>query len=221
MTYCHHTISGTAIDLPVGKVVCVGLNYQDHIKEMASTVTNDAVLFMKPMTAICALQPAIKLPKSSSECHNETEIAVLIKEKLSSADETEVMYAVWGIGLGLDLTLRDVQQALKKLGRPWELAKSFDNSCPLSGFIPLENIANVNDLTFSLAVNGELRQQGHSQLMIRAIAPLLSLISQHFTLMPGDVVMTGTPAGVAALYAGDTLVLTLNEHSFTTQVASL
>ncbi|NMP33475.1 fumarylacetoacetate hydrolase family protein [Thalassotalea sp. M1531] len=212
--YQHIDINGHAIELPVGKVVCVGQNYHDHIKEMNSIVNGEAVLFMKPNTAICSLLSPVVIPSGQGECHNEAEIAVLINKPLKAASPQQAIAAIWGVGIGLDLTLRDVQRAMKELGRPWEVAKSFDLSAPVSPFIPLNKVSDLSKIEFSLTVNDVLRQQGQSALMIRSIAELVSIISKHFTLLPGDIVFTGTPKGVAPLFAGDKLSLTLENHQF-------
>lgn len=211
MMYQHLDWHGQPIGLPVGKVVCIGQNYQDHIAEMNSKTAPDALFFHKPSTALVPLQPGFAIPQGRGAVHNETEIAVLIGKPLSGACEQDVAAAIWGYGLGLDLTLRDVQAELKKLGRPWELAKSFDGACPLSGFVPAAQVQQPQQLQFSLTVNGSVRQQGDACLMIRSINRMLSEMSQWFSLMPGDVVLTGTPAGVGPLQAGDQLVLTLND----------
>lgn len=136
-------------------------------------------------------------------------MAVLIAKPLKNASFTEVNEAIWGYGLALDLTLREVQAKLKQLGRPWEIAKGFDGACPMSPLIPKAQVQHPQQLDFSLQVNSELRQQGNSANMIRGITQLISEMSQHFTLLPGDLVLTGTPAGVGPLQAGDTLTLTL------------
>lgn len=218
MSYSHTFVSGEQVDLPVGKVFCVGQNYQDHIKEMGSVTNEQAVIFMKPNTAICTLTQPLVIPKERGECHNEVELSVLIDRPLKNATAQQAMQAICGIGIGLDLTLRDVQKELKRLGRPWERAKSFDASSPLSRFVPTAEFSDIQDLSFSLEVNNTLRQQGNSQYMVRDIVPLICEISEDFTLLPGDVVLTGTPAGVAPLIAGDSLLLTLETHQFETQV---
>ncbi|REL36061.1 fumarylacetoacetate hydrolase family protein [Thalassotalea euphylliae] len=221
--YQHKDVNGAAIDLPIGKVVCVGQNYLDHIQEMNSIANEEAVLFLKPNTALCALAEPLVIPKERGECHNEVEVTILIKETLSNASVEEIDAAIWGCGIGLDLTLRDVQKELKRLGRPWERSKSFDLSAPMSPFIPLEEIKalghDLANITFDLSVNNELRQQGNTELMMRSIRDLLVIISREFTLLPGDVVMTGTPKGVAPLVSGDQLELTLFSHQFSAQVA--
>jgi 2-keto-4-pentenoate hydratase/2-oxohepta-3-ene-1,7-dioic acid hydratase in catechol pathway len=207
--YQHQDWQGQAIALPVGKVVCIGQNYQDHIQEMNSKTAPQALFFIKPTTALRPLAPSFVIPDQHGAVHNETEIAVLIQQPLTKATEAEVMAAIWGYSLALDLTLRDVQAELKKLGRPWDIAKGFDGACPTGGFVPAALVALPQQLQFSLKVNNELRQQGDARLMIRSISQMLVEMSQWFTLLPGDIVLTGTPAGVGPLQHQDQLQLTL------------
>ncbi|WP_337840608.1 fumarylacetoacetate hydrolase family protein [Rheinheimera sp.] len=211
MNYQHLDQHGRPIALPVGKVLCIGQNYQDHIAEMNSKTAPEALFFIKPSTALCHLQQPLLLPQGQGEVHNETELAVLIQSPLSKASEDETLSAVWGYGLALDLTLRDVQKRLKELGRPWEIAKGFDRACPVSGFVAADQIADPQQLEFSLQVNGQPRQAGHTGMMIRSVARILAELSQHFTLLPGDLVLTGTPAGVGPLLPGDHLRIELND----------
>ena len=212
MTYRHIDMQGNVIPLPVSKVVCIGRNYLDHIQEMNATVSEAPLLFMKPAAAICHMHEPIAVPTDKGECHNELEVSVLLKSSLKNASVDEVKSAIWGIGLGLDLTLREVQAALKKQGQPWERAKSFDNSAPLSGFVPIETVENLEDLHFTLTINGEVRQQGHTELMLHKIIPLIAHMSSIFTLDSGDVILTGTPKGVGELCPGDTVVASLDTH---------
>lgn len=205
MTYLHRDHRGENIALPTGKVVCVGRNYLQHVAELHNQVPDKPLLFMKPSTSLVALEMGVAVPRGLGECHNETEIALLIGQRLSADSDYPVEQAIWGYGLGLDLTLRQVQDELKKQGHPWERAKAFDGSCPISPFVPAELIAQPDALEFSLEVNGEMRQQGNSADMLFSIKRLLADIAQVFTLLPGDIVLTGTPKGVAALHAGDQL----------------
>lgn len=209
MTYQHLDINGNNITLPVGKVVCIGQNYQDHIAEMQSKTAPEALFFIKPATALCSLTPGFTIPSGKGAVHNETELAVLIGKTLKNASIAEVADAIWGYSLALDLTLREVQAELKKLGRPWEIAKGFDGACPVAAFVEKSRISNAQQLAFTLQVNGETRQQGNTVSMIRGINQLISEMSRHFTLQPGDIVLTGTPAGVGPLHSGDTLQLQL------------
>ncbi|MDU0354609.1 fumarylacetoacetate hydrolase family protein [Paraglaciecola aquimarina] len=217
--YNHQNCDGKKIHLDVGKVVCVGRNYMLHIQELNNEVPEQPLLFMKPSTALCSVLEPVSIPDHLGECHNELEVAVLINKRLTEATPEDVAASLWGVGLGLDLTLRDVQAKLKSKGQPWERAKAFDGSCPMSGFIPLSDINELNNLQFSLQVNGELRQQGNSADMMLPIVELIVEISQSFTLMPGDIVMTGTPKGVGPLKKGESLELTLeNGFSVSTKI---
>ena len=209
--YEHVEFQGNPIALPIGKVACIGRNYLDHIEEMKSVVSESPLLFLKPKTALCDLAKPLVIPANQGECHNELEVAVLLKHALCKATEDEVLAAIWGIGLGLDLTLRDVQRELKAQGQPWERAKSFDLSSPVSGFVPIDSITDLQDLHFTLSINGEVRQSGHTAMMLHKIVPLIAHMSQTFTLDAGDVVLTGTPKGVGPLLAGDTIEATLHD----------
>lgn len=219
MAYQHRYLDGSPLDLPVGKVVCIGRNYLDHIRELNNAVPETPILFMKPATALVGLDEPIRLPSGRGECHHEVELAVLVGQELRDADIATVRRAVAGYGIALDLTLRDLQNALKKQGHPWETAKAFDGSCPLSPFFQPEALADPQATDLMLRVNGEPRQQGNTRLMMIGIFELMAYISTHFTLQPGDVVLTGTPAGVGPLRSGDRLVLSLAGHEFAARVA--
>lgn len=214
----HFFIDNLSAPLPAGKVVCVGRNYLDHVRELNNPVPEQPVLFMKPMTALVPLDKPIILPDYAHNCQHEIEIALLIGEKFSKGDANAARRAVVGCGIALDLTLRDIQSQLKSNGHPWERAKAFDNSCPISPFIPKEHFADLQNIHFRLEVNGEIRQQGHSQEMITPIEKLIVHIAQYFTLLPGDVVLSGTPAGVAQLETRDQLLLVIDKYQFRTCV---
>lgn len=219
MTYQHQWQDGTPVNLPVGKVVCVGRNYAAHAKELGNAVPDAPILFLKPATALVPLEPDFAIPSGRGSCHHETEISLLIGSTLTGhVSEVEARAAIAGMTLGLDLTLRDVQNQLKELGHPWEVAKAFDGAAPMGTFAPLPAATDLADLSFTLTINGDVRQQGHSADMITGIVALLQFIATIFTLQPGDVVMTGTPEGVAALSAGDELVLTSGGQSWATRV---
>ena len=181
--YQHRDVTGNTINLPVGKIVCVGRNYVDHIHELDNPMPDEPVLFIKPSTcAIDFAQPAI-LPQGQGECHNEVELAVLLNKPLKNATKQQAMESIWGVGIGLDLTLRDVQTKMKTQGLPWERAKAFDNACPLTGFVPMDNVESLDALQFELKVNEQLRQSGHCQHMIWKTLDLLVEISQPFHLV--------------------------------------
>lgn len=215
MKYAHQWLIDNEIHAATsvhpGKVVCVGRNYAEHAAELGNEVPKEPLFFIKPATAMVPFAPNIQIPTQWGSCHHELEIALLITQPLTRCqDASAALAAIGGIGLGLDLTLRDVQSQLKAQGHPWERAKAFDGSCPLTPFVPVADVApNWEALGLTLHNNGELRQQGTSAQMLFPIAELLNAMSQLFSLMPGDVVMTGTPAGVGSLQVGDQLEATL------------
>ena len=203
MSYQHKWLSGKTVDLPVGKVVCVGLNYANHVAEMNSQLQEQPLLFMKPATAVVDMSERFAIPEGLGDVHHELEIAILIGETLTNVNQQQVQQAIVGVGLALDLTLRDVQKQLKNQGQPWERSKAFDGSCPLSGFVSVDKIGDLQNIDIELVVNDETRQAGNSSHMLFPILPLIENISQSFTLQPGDVVLTGTPEGVSPLVSGD------------------
>lgn len=193
------------------KIVCVGRSYADHAKELGNAVPDRPVLFIKPPSALTALDAGIEWNSDWGNCHYECELSLRIDRTLSKEnDPAKVLQAIGAVTLGLDLTLRDLQDDLKKKGQPWERAKAFDGSCVLADWVPVGDvIADWKAVHYTLEINDELRQKGDTALLIFDIATLLADISQVFTLEAGDVVMTGTPAGVAALQSDDQLKMTL------------
>ncbi len=211
MHYQHTNIDGGTIELPIGKVVCVGRNYAEHARELNNPVPSQPLLFIKPSTSLADLRQPIRLSGRSDSVHYETELAILIGQPLTQASQQQAEAAIAGVGLGLDLTLRELQSQLKQKGHPWEIAKAFDASCPMSPFSPYTAVTDINDCRLQLEVDGELRQHGSSAEMLTPILSLIAYCSQHFTLLPGDIVMTGTPAGVGVLQAGMELTLRLDQ----------
>ncbi len=210
MSYQHQYVDGTRIHFPVGKLVCVGRNYAEHAKELNNPVPSEPLLFIKPASAAVPLQGGFAIPQERGAVHYETEIAVLIGKPLSrKPSDEEILDALSGFGVALDLTLRDVQNRLKEKGHPWEVAKAFDGACPLSPFVPADAVADLADIGVRLTLNGEVRQDGNSRDMLTPILELIRYISGHFSLQPGDVVLTGTPAGVGPLAHGDQLSVEL------------
>ena len=209
MDYQHQFLEGQA-HLPVGKVVCIGRNYAEHAKELNNPVPDEPLLFIKPSTAITSLSQPIVLPQGRGGLHYETELAILMGERLTNASETDAIKAVAGVGLALDLTLRDLQSSLKAKGLPWEKAKAFDGSCSLSAFVAPAGL-DLTQLQLTLRINDQIRQQGDTAQMLLPVTALLAYISEWFTLLPGDVVLTGTPAGVGQLHAGDRLQVQLGQ----------
>jgi len=199
------TVSIPAIDNEyiVGKILCIGRNYVDHIKELGNEAPSAPIIFMKPSTAIISSGESVVIPAYSSDCHYEAELAVLIGAEGKDIAEADALAHVAGYGVAIDMTLRDVQDNLKKKGLPWEIAKGFDTSCPLSDFVPADKVADPQNLTICLALNGEQRQNGSTGLMINSVARIISYLSGIFTLEEGDMILTGTPAGVGRVVAGD------------------
>lgn len=211
--YQHHWKDGTPVHLPLGKIVCVGRNYAEHARELNNPVPDEPLLFIKPATSAVHLTRPIILPRNKGAVHYETELAVLIGRPLTNASDSDAAAAILGYGLALDLTLRDLQSELKAKGHPWERAKCFDGACPLSPFVPAERLPRGHQ-TFTLDIDHKRRQTGNTRDMLNQVVPLIAHMSCHFTLLPGDVILTGTPSGVGPLEAGQTLSLELEQALF-------
>lgn len=214
MIYQHHYLDGTRIHFPLGKVVCVGRNYAEHAKELNNPVPTEPLLFIKPGSCVVPLDESFSIPEGRGAVHYEAEIAVLIGKPLSKKpDAEEVLDAISGFAPALDLTLRELQDQLKAKSYPWEVAKSFDGACVLAPFVPGDALPDLTDIGIRLTLNGEVRQDGNSRDMLNPILPLIQHICGHFSLQPGDVILTGTPVGVGPLQSGDRLQLELVGHS--------
>lgn len=200
------TLAESGSEYPIGKILCIGRNYAEHIKELGNEPPDAPVIFMKPATSVIGDGGTIVIPPYSKDCHHEAELAVLIGTAGKDIPAGRALEHVAGYGVAIDLTLRDVQAELKKKGLPWDIAKGFDTACPLSAFAPAERVADPQDLRILLTVNGETRQDGSTSLMIHTVSQIISYLSGIFTLEPGDVILTGTPAGVSAISPGDELV---------------
>lgn len=199
-------IKGQQQVMTVGKIICIGRNYAEHIKELGNVAPDSPVLFMKPASCIVPDGGTVIIPGYSEECHHEVELAVLIGKQIKNVQPADALQYAAGYGVAIDLTLRDVQNQLKRKGHPWEMAKAFDTSCPLSDFVPAEMVTDTRNLPLKLSVNGELRQNGNSSDMMRSVADIIAIMSHYFTLEQGDILLTGTPAGVGALHRGDQIV---------------
>lgn len=194
-----------------GKIIGLGRNYLDHIRELGNAVPDRAVIFCKPQSSLLEDGGTIILPEFAHECHHELELAVLIGKNGKKISAENALAHVAGYAVALDLTLRDLQTQLKEKGLPWDIAKGFDTSCPLSDFVPAAQVTNPNNLGLQLKVNGEIRQLGNTAQMMRSIEQIIAEISIYFTLEPGDIILTGTPAGVAKLNSGDILEGTIEQ----------
>ena len=192
MLYQHRFSDDRPCELPNGKIVCVGRNYAEHARELNNPIPKQPLLFIKPSTALAALDQPLAIPRDRGECHHELELALLIGQPLSEARAEETLAAIAGYGLALDLTLRELQSQLKEKGQPWERAKAFDGACPVSAFVPAAAVGDWKALRLQLQRNGALQQDGQCRDMLFPIEALLADISQSFTLLPSDIVLTGT-----------------------------
>lgn len=187
------------------KIICVGRNYVDHIKELSNDRPTDPVIFIKPDTALLDSSQAFYYPAFSNDVHYELELVFRIG-KVGKNIESKFAYKyIESIGLGIDFTARDVQSRLKDKGLPWEKAKAFNGSAFVSAFRPIQESDFNSNIEFELQKNGVRVQQGNSNLMIWNISELIEDISKYFTLKTGDYVFTGTPAGVGPVAIGDVL----------------
>lgn len=187
------------------KIICIGRNYADHAKEMNSALPEKPMFFMKPDTAILLKKMPFYIPEFTKDLHYECELVVKIN-RVGKCIQKEFAHKYYGeIGLGIDFTARDLQQKCKEKGHPWEMAKAFDNSAVVSQkFIPKEQL-NMDNQEFRLEQNGAVVQSGNSSNMIFNIDTLIAYVSQFMTLKIGDLIFTGTPAGVGPVSRGDVL----------------
>jgi 2-keto-4-pentenoate hydratase/2-oxohepta-3-ene-1,7-dioic acid hydratase in catechol pathway len=201
------TIRKTGERLPVSKILCVGANYADHIAEMnpGKIVVKPAepVIFMKPPSAIVHNGGSILVPRASNEVHHEVELVVVIGQEGKFLTQDRALDHVLGFAVGVDLTLRDLQAAAKQAGRPWTIAKGFDTSALISDAVLTEETPGPNSFELKLSVNGIVRQRGTTAGMLFGIAEILVYLSSFFTLLRGDLIFTGTPAGAGPLKEGD------------------
>jgi 2-keto-4-pentenoate hydratase/2-oxohepta-3-ene-1,7-dioic acid hydratase in catechol pathway len=186
-----------------GKIVCVGQNYREHIREMRSDEPAEPVLFLKPSTSLISDGEAILVPEGIGMVHHEVELALIIGKGGKDIAERDALSHVSHVAVFNDITARDVQTAARKAGLPWALAKGMDTFAPLGELVPLDQAPDIHSLDLELRVNGELRQKGNTAQMIFQPERLISYISRFMTLEPGDVIATGTPSGVGPLKPGD------------------
>ena len=195
------------------KIICIGRNYADHAKEMNSPTPVEPVFFMKPDTALLPKRNPVYIPEFTNDMHHECEIVVRINRLGKNISEKFAHRYYDEIGIGIDFTARDIQAKCKEKGLPWEKAKAFDHSAPVSEtFIPISKIEDINNIDFHLDVNGETVQKGNSKDMIFTIDQLIAYVSKFVTLKIGDLIFTGTPAGVGPVKIGDQLTAFIEDQ---------
>lgn len=187
------------------KIICIGRNYVDHIKELSNERPVDPVVFIKPDSAVLPKEQDFYIPEFSSDVHYEVEVLIKIKKVGKHIEEKFAGNYYDEVGLGIDFTARDVQSYLKSKGLPWEKAKGFDGAAVIGDWLPKTKFKDVNNLNFSLSKNGELVQQGNTSLMLWKIDEIIAYVSKYFMLKKGDVIFTGTPAGVGKISPNDYL----------------
>lgn len=196
-------VQGTSKAFPVRRVWCVGRNYLEHIRELGNDERQPPFFFAKHADMIAPDGATIPYPPLTSDLHHEVEMVVALKSGGLDIDPAKALEHVYGYAVGVDLTRRDLQMASRKKEQPWEIGKSFDQSAPCGALRPASEIGHPAKARIWLKVNGETRQDGDIEQMIWNTAGIISKLSQQVSLGAGDVIMTGTPAGVAALAAGD------------------
>ena len=196
------------------KIICIGRNYKNHVNELNNIVPNEPVIFLKPDTSIILKNQPFFIPDFSNDIHYEVEVIVKINRvgKYISKEFAHKYYDK--IGLGVDFTARDIQQNQKKFGLPWEKAKAFDGSALIGKWVNKTSFDDINDINFSLMKNNELVQQGNTSQMLWDIDSIIAYVSSFFTLKIGDIIFTGTPAGVGAVKENDKLKGFINGDEF-------
>lgn len=197
-------VSGSEARFPVRRVFCVGRNYEAHAREMGNDPNREPpFFFMKPADAVVAAQGSVPYPPLTDDLHHEVEMVVAIGKAGVRVDRSAALDLVWGYGVGVDLTRRDLQAVAKKMSRPWDWSKGFDASAPCGPLVPVAKTGHPAKGRISLAVNGEVRQQGDLNELIWPVADIIATISESMALAPGDLIFTGTPAGVGPLQPGE------------------
>ena len=189
------------------KIICIGRNYKEHASELNNAIPSEPVIFLKPDTALFKGNQSFYIPTFAQDFHYETEIVVKINRVGKNIEERFANRYYDEIGIGIDFTARDLQDDLKKKGLPWEKAKAFDNSAFISDFVSKSNFPDLQKLNFGLKINGQERQNGNTADMIFSFDFIVSYISRFFTLKVGDLIYTGTPAGVGKVHPNDNLEL--------------
>ncbi len=200
-------------EITVSNIFCIGRNYAAHVAELGNRPEPEPLVFLKPSSALLGDGGTIRLPAYSQDVHHDTEVVLLMGRDAHGVSEAEACSYIAGYGIGLDLTARDTQSELKAKGMPWTKAKGFATAACVSAFVPADEVSQPSGMDFSLTVNGVLRQQGDTGMMVFPIPFLISFLSRHYGLTAGDLIYTGTPEGVARLVSGDQLELALQGHT--------
>ena len=200
-------VEGDARRFAVNRIYCVGRNYADHAREMGHDPDREPpFFFMKPASAIVTNGANMQYPSLSNDVHHEIEMVVAIGKGGANIPADKALEHVYGYGVGLDMTRRDLQGEAKKMGRPWDTGKAFDQSAPCSALVPVAECGHPSKGSIRLMVNGEVRQEGDLNQMIWNVPDTIAYLSTLFTLQPGDLIFSGTPAGVGPIKKGDVLV---------------
>ena len=200
-------VAGTSQIFPVRRIYCVGRNYVAHVREMGGDESRDPpIFFQKPSDSIVPDGSSISYPPMTSNYHYELELVVAIKKGGRDIPVEDALDHIYGYGVGLDMTRRDVQMDLGKSGLPWEAGKAFDESCPCGPLHPVEQVGHISEGSIRLTVDSEVKQDSDLRLMIWKVPEIIANLSKYFMLQPGDIILTGTPAGVGAVVPGNELV---------------
>jgi fumarylpyruvate hydrolase len=201
------TVAGSSALFPIRRVYCVGRNYAEHAREMGHDPDREPPFFFgKPADAVVPSGSVLDFPSLTEDLHHEIELVVALSEGGADIPAERALDHVFGYGVGLDMTRRDVQAEAKRLSRPWDMAKGFDASAPMSVLRPVSEIGHLDRGAIELRVNGELRQSGDLSQQIWRVPEIIAYLSRYVSLAPGDLIMTGTPAGVTRVTRGDELV---------------
>jgi fumarylpyruvate hydrolase len=200
-------VTGMAARFPVRRIYCVGRNYLAHVREMneGADERDPPFFFQKPADSIVNDGESVPYPTLTKSLHHEVELVVAISKGGANIPQDTALDHVFGYGVGIDLTRRDLQTVAKDKGWPWEMGKSFDHSAPLGALAPASDVGHRADLAIKLAVNGKTRQSSTIAHMTWSVPEIISKLSEHYRLEPGDIIMTGTPEGVGSVDVGDVL----------------
>jgi 2-keto-4-pentenoate hydratase/2-oxohepta-3-ene-1,7-dioic acid hydratase in catechol pathway len=199
-------------ELPIGTLFCIGRNYAEHARELNNPVPENPIIFTKPISSVIVDGNQVVIPSGSTEVHHEAEMVVLIGRGGRNIPRNEALQHVLGYGIGIDITARDVQSNLKDKGHPWLLAKGLDTFAPLGTFVASATAGSPSEMSVRMLVNGEIRQDGNTKDLLFPVDDLIARLSSFFTLRAGDLIFTGTPAGVGPLRDGDSATAVLGDN---------